>query len=168
MSVFLHTLECYQGILIFTTNRATSIDKAFQSRVHFFISYRELDIAGRRQVWRNFLSIASKNEKLEVSVGDQDLGALADMELNGRQIKNAVSVSQAVSLRRNEPFTLGTIKTAIRLSRHSWDEAVYQLPHCMTIRRSIMTSFMAMCHTVTCMISVTQPHCKQKIAKPSM
>jgi SpoVK/Ycf46/Vps4 family AAA+-type ATPase len=117
VSVFLRELEYFQGIIILTTNRATSIDSAFQSRIHFTMQYPDLDEEGRRAIWRNFLNIASRNEKLEVSVGDDGTKVLATLNLNGRQIKNTMSVAQAVALKRGEPLTVEKIQLALKLSQ---------------------------------------------------
>lgn len=40
--VFLRTLEYYQGIMFFTTNRVKEIDAAIASRIHFKIQYANL------------------------------------------------------------------------------------------------------------------------------
>ncbi|KAJ9143519.1 AAA family ATPase [Pleurostoma richardsiae] len=119
VSIFLRELEYYQGIIILTTNRATSIDAAFQSRVHFTIQYPELDEEGRNTIWKNFMSIASKNKKLRMDIDEAGIQSLSRMALNGRQIKNAMSVAQAVALKRDEPLTVNKVCTAIKLSQQS-------------------------------------------------
>ncbi|PVH96483.1 P-loop containing nucleoside triphosphate hydrolase protein [Periconia macrospinosa] len=120
VSVFLRELEYYQGILILTTNRVTAIDTAFQSRIHFSLQYPDLERDGRRAIWQNFISLAEKREKLKMEISDEDLEVLAGIQLNGRQIKNAMSVSQTVAIKRGKPLTLDTIQTAMRLSQHAW------------------------------------------------
>ncbi|KAI5361160.1 Putative AAA+ ATPase domain, ATPase, AAA-type, core [Septoria linicola] len=94
VSVFLRELEYYPGIMILTTNQPEIIDPAFQSRIHFCYRYPSLDWRARRQVWLQFI------EKAEASLGaarvDVDgagLSELTDLEYNGRQIKNAVSIA---------------------------------------------------------------------------
>ncbi|KAF6810078.1 AAA family [Colletotrichum musicola] len=119
VSVFLRELEYYQGILILTTNRATTIDTAFQSRIHFSLQYPELDLAGRRTIWENFIKMAKRNTKLKLDIDEESLETLAELQLNGRQIKNSMSVAQAVALKRGKPLTLETIQTAIKLSQHA-------------------------------------------------
>ncbi|KAL7792063.1 P-loop containing nucleoside triphosphate hydrolase protein [Trichoderma ceciliae] len=48
VSIFLTKLEYYQGILFLTTNRASSLDHAFQSRVDLFLPYSDLTTDARR------------------------------------------------------------------------------------------------------------------------
>ncbi|TFB00251.1 hypothetical protein CCMA1212_007748 [Trichoderma ghanense] len=51
VSIFLTKLEYHQGILFLTTNRAASLDHAFQSRVDLFLPYNDLTTGARRKVW---------------------------------------------------------------------------------------------------------------------
>ncbi|KAL8709241.1 MAG: hypothetical protein Q9220_005984 [cf. Caloplaca sp. 1 TL-2023] len=93
VSIFLRRLEYYQGILILTTNRIKSIDPAFQSRIHFSIQYPDLDTASRRIIWHNFI-----NSRAEPSTFTEDeIDKLADWDLNGRQIKNAVACASSLA-----------------------------------------------------------------------
>ncbi|KAF2208448.1 hypothetical protein CERZMDRAFT_107513 [Cercospora zeae-maydis SCOH1-5] len=98
VSVFLRELEYYSGIMILTTNQPEIMDEAFQSRIHFCYRYPALDWRSRRQVWLQFI------EKAEVSLGAErvhvdgpGLSELADLEYNGRQIKNAVSIAMTLA-----------------------------------------------------------------------
>ncbi|TKX26819.1 ATPase-like protein 3 [Elsinoe australis] len=95
VSVFLHELEYYQGILILTTNRAETIDPAFKSRIHFGYQYPELDHKARKQIWNNFLTTAtgSGEQKVVVKVDEAGLDRLAELDYNGRQIKNVHSIA---------------------------------------------------------------------------
>lgn len=54
VSLFLTKLEYYPGILFMTTNRASDIDFAFQSRVDLFLPYYELTEEARLKIWNNF------------------------------------------------------------------------------------------------------------------
>ena len=94
--VFLTKLEYYQGILFLTTNRFSRIDHAFQSRVDLFLPYRDLGVAARRQVWHNFLEHFGR-DKFELAASDLD--RLADLPLNGREIKNLLKTAQLLSVR---------------------------------------------------------------------
>lgn len=96
VSIFLTKLEYYQGILFLTTNRISSIDHAFQSRVDLFLPYHDLTSAARRQVWENFIERAGRH-KFDVS--DASLEKLADLRLNGREIKNLIKSAQLLSLK---------------------------------------------------------------------
>lgn len=100
VSIFLRTLEYYEGILFLTTNRVANMDAAFQSRIHVSMEYPNLTKDSRRQIWRNFL-VMSK-QKSEVS--EEDLDHLAGVNLNGRQIKNVLKTSFLLSIRKKAPL----------------------------------------------------------------
>lgn len=89
-------LEYYQGILFLTTNRISTIDHAFQSRVDLFLPYRDLTCDARRQVWENFIDRAGR-DKFEIN--DAALDKLAQLNLNGREIKNLIKSAQLLSLK---------------------------------------------------------------------
>ena len=55
VSIFLRVLEYYEGIMFLTTNRVSTLDQAFQSRIHISLDYPELSMESRRQIWINFL-----------------------------------------------------------------------------------------------------------------
>ncbi|KFA80831.1 hypothetical protein S40288_08521 [Stachybotrys chartarum IBT 40288] len=96
VSIFLTKLEYYQGILFLTTNRISSIDHAFQSRVDLFLPYRDLLPDARRQVWENFINRAGR-DKFEIT--DDSLDKLSQLKLNGREIKNLIKSAQLLSLK---------------------------------------------------------------------
>ncbi|KAG9524365.1 P-loop containing nucleoside triphosphate hydrolase protein, partial [Aureobasidium melanogenum] len=55
VSIFLRVLEYHEGIMFLTTNRVSTFDPAFQSRIHISIDYPELSPDSRRKIWENFL-----------------------------------------------------------------------------------------------------------------
>ncbi|KAK3311084.1 P-loop containing nucleoside triphosphate hydrolase protein [Chaetomium strumarium] len=96
VSIFLRTLEYYEGIMFMTTNRVEDIDAAFQSRIHVSIEYPDLTAASRRTIWANFL----KGSTIKSSLTDKDIAELAELKLNGRQIKNVLKTAQLLASRR--------------------------------------------------------------------
>ncbi|KAI9172657.1 ATPase family AAA domain-containing protein [Paramyrothecium foliicola] len=96
VSIFLTKLEYYQGILFLTTNRISSIDHAFQSRVDLFLPYHDLTSEARRQVWENFINRAGR-DKFELT--DSSLDELSQLKLNGREIKNLIKSAQLLSMK---------------------------------------------------------------------
>jgi hypothetical protein len=78
-----------------TTNRIASIDYAFQSRIDLFLPYRDLDAAARRQVWANFVKHLGES-KFDISEADMD--RLAEIRVNGREIKNLIKSAQLLSV----------------------------------------------------------------------
>ncbi|KFY16465.1 hypothetical protein V492_01308 [Pseudogymnoascus sp. VKM F-4246] len=103
VSLFLRTLEYYEGILFLTTNRLTSFDLAFKSRIHLALKYTALDEGRRRELWKMFISRTSKQTLAawDASVLDD----LAKVDINGRQIKNTVRT--ASTLARSMDMSLG-------------------------------------------------------------
>lgn len=101
---------------------APNMDLAFQSRIHFSLQYPDLDTEGRRRIWQNFMDMAvARNERLKIDIDEGGMKALGGLQLNGRQIKNTMSVAQKVAQRRDQPLTVEMIQTAMSLSQHGFD-----------------------------------------------
>ena len=58
---------------------------------------------------------------MEVAVGEEDIDELSKIVLNGRQIKNIMSISQAVAVEKKVPVDLRGIKLAHGFSQMSMD-----------------------------------------------
>ena len=80
-----------------------SLDRAFQSRVDLFLPYRNLTVSARREVWANFINRAGAS-KFDVS--DADLDKLAEVKLNGREIKNLIKSAHLLSLKGAEKINM--------------------------------------------------------------
>lgn len=93
VSVFLRVLEYYPGILFLTTNRVTTFDEAFKSRIHMPIRYTDLSVESRAQIWRNFC----KRVPGGVDIDDKGIAKLAQHDLNGRQIKNVLKAAESLA-----------------------------------------------------------------------
>lgn len=109
VSIFLRLLERHQGVMFLTTNRLNSIDDAFRSRTSVVIEYKPLDKTTRIQIWVNLLRAA------DVTVSDEVLDKLADNEINGRQIKNAIRMAQCLAHSRKQQIGLEHFETVIAL-----------------------------------------------------
>ncbi|KAK3693304.1 hypothetical protein B0T22DRAFT_496150 [Podospora appendiculata] len=93
VSVFLRVLEYYSGILFLTTNRVNTFDDAFKSRIHIPIRYTDLSFESRKTIWRNFCALVPGG----VDVDDKGFEILAEHDLNGRQIKNAIKAAESLA-----------------------------------------------------------------------
>ncbi|KUI72778.1 putative AAA domain-containing protein C24B10.10c [Cytospora mali] len=93
VSVFLRVLEYYAGILFLTTNRVATFDDAFKSRIHIPIRYTDLDVKSRLQIWRSFC----KRVPGGVDISDDEYNLLAEIDLNGRQIKNVIKAAESLA-----------------------------------------------------------------------
>jgi len=91
VSVMLRLVEYHQGILFLTSNRIDSLDPAFQTRITLALRYEPLGLDGRAKVWENLL--LRSNQGLD----SLDVKVLAETELNGREIKNALRLAMALA-----------------------------------------------------------------------
>ena len=112
VSIFLRMLEYYEGILFLTTNRVSNIDDAFHSRIHISMEYPSLNSSSRRHIWANFLRTSSAND-----ITDQDLDQLAEISLNGRQIKNVLKTAGLLAARKDVPLRLEHINTVLAIEQ---------------------------------------------------
>ena len=111
VSVFLRTLEYYNGILFLTTNRVGTLDPAFKSRIHLSLYYPNLTKKASSEIWRNHIQKAKdyfekkgtkyslrKREIIEFSKRHfKDLSGQGSGPWNGRQIRNAFQTAIALS-----------------------------------------------------------------------
>ena len=98
----------FRGILFLTTNRVRTIDPAFQSRIHVSLRYSDLTFDARRAIWVAFLTkahaashLTSESDSSLANVGhgftEDEVKALSERVVNGRQIKNAVRTASAIA-----------------------------------------------------------------------
>lgn len=106
-AIFLRLLEYYQGVLFLTTNRVTSFDDAFCSRISMFLRYRSLSGPQREKVWDNFLARAG--------VKDVDLSLFAGNVLNGREIRNIVRIAQTWATSSGEELTTSHVLRVVEM-----------------------------------------------------
>ncbi|KAG3196560.1 hypothetical protein PC129_g24670, partial [Phytophthora cactorum] len=138
VSVFLRILEYYEGILILTSNRVGTFDEAFKSRSQLSLHYENLTEGQRRKVWKNFLnhlksleegtggkSIKGGNdtstaepESLGIDFEDIDcyIPELARIEMNGREIRNAITTARQLAAFKKEMMTNTHLRHVINVS----------------------------------------------------
>lgn len=91
VSIFLRTIEYFNGVLVLTSNLADKIDEAFLSRISASLRYNELGAIECSKVWHNFLGSGLESKYFDfVELGEKH-------KLNGRQIRSAVRVAQALA-----------------------------------------------------------------------
>ncbi|KAK4207537.1 P-loop containing nucleoside triphosphate hydrolase protein [Rhypophila decipiens] len=132
VSVFLRVLEYYEGILILTSNRVGIFDEAFKSRVQLALHYPPLEEDGRWHIWDNFFKILQKqqdaqaqssislahsglaeDEKINVDELLDKTDALAKENLNGRQIRNAITSARQLARFRKKPLGYAHLQQTI-------------------------------------------------------
>ncbi|ETW80179.1 AAA+-type ATPase [Heterobasidion irregulare TC 32-1] len=112
VSIFLRQLEYYQGILILTTNLLDQCDAAFESRIHFSIPYPDLDFEARKRIWKMFFGKATSGAE---KFNEEDIDRLAVHEMNGRQIKNAISSAQCIALESDSPLSIEHVNAVLEV-----------------------------------------------------
>ncbi|KAJ7787163.1 P-loop containing nucleoside triphosphate hydrolase protein [Mycena olivaceomarginata] len=112
VSVFLRLSEYYEGILFPTTNRVSTFDPAFRSRIHMALKYENLQVEARRRLWKDFLSKLNGGAGADVS--EEGYDALAQHDINGREIKNAVKTAESLATFTEEPLNLEHLETVLK------------------------------------------------------
>ncbi|KAJ7269327.1 P-loop containing nucleoside triphosphate hydrolase protein [Mycena haematopus] len=110
VSVFLRLLEYYEGILFLTTNRINTFDPAFQSRIHQALKYENLAPPARKRLWKDFLG----KLKGGADVSEEGYDALAQYNINGREIKNAVKTAESLASFMKQPLNLEYLKIVLK------------------------------------------------------
>ncbi|PMD19490.1 P-loop containing nucleoside triphosphate hydrolase protein [Hyaloscypha hepaticicola] len=101
VSIFLRTLEYFTGILLITTNRQSSIDKAFKSRIDLSLHYPPLSHNTQKEIWIDFISRSSSKAS---DFTDDDWAVFTKRSMNGREIKNAVKLAHLLANRQGVPL----------------------------------------------------------------
>lgn len=119
VSVFLRTLEYYEGILILTTNRVGTFDEAFKSRIQLALQYDNLNEQQRKQIWRNFLARLKdlgEEENIDFDEISIHLDDLVKYPMNGRQIRNSITTARQLAKFQKKKMTHITLKRAIMMA----------------------------------------------------
>lgn len=93
INFFLSALEKFEGICILTTNRAPTLDEALERRLALKMEIAKPTREARAKIWRSL--IPSKCPLIQVS-----LETLAEYELTGGQIKNAILTGARIAAAR--------------------------------------------------------------------
>jgi SpoVK/Ycf46/Vps4 family AAA+-type ATPase len=111
VSIFLRVLEYFEDFLFLTSNRVDNIDAAFESRIHLSLRYDGLNFEARKQVWVAFLG---QSIEAEWFTGEQ-IDTLAEMDLNGRQIKNILKTAQLLATSKGTPLSFEHVQVITNL-----------------------------------------------------
>jgi hypothetical protein len=128
------------GILILTSNRVGLFDEAFKSRIQLTLRYKNLEEPQRLQIWDNFITRLesfqqqkttqtgqlklTRKPTIPTANGGVDLGIdakeirdnlqhLAAAELNGREIRNAVSTARQLAMFQKKQMGYAHLCTVI-------------------------------------------------------
>jgi len=100
--------------MLLTTNRSTTIDAAFESRIDLILMYEDLTTSARMQVWKNFLV---ELKELGVELSDAEVEELAMHDLNGRQIKSAVKTAAMLAASEGKSLGMGHLDLVIDIRK---------------------------------------------------
>lgn len=119
VSVFLRVIEYHEGILILTSNRVGTFDEAFRSRIQIAVHYPPLRAYQRLQIWKNFIDrLESFNDGAVDVDGLRDhLEELQDIEINGRQIRNAITTARQYAEWKDQVMNYEHLMTALEVAR---------------------------------------------------
>ncbi|KAI1742631.1 hypothetical protein F4680DRAFT_411273 [Xylaria scruposa] len=121
VSVFLRTLEYYDGILILTSNRVGTFDEGFRSRIQLAIHYPKLEQANRRRVWENFVNRLGSDPIASAEIDIRNLRSnlteLSKFDLNGREIRNAITVARPLAKSEERKVDFESLKKVIKVQQ---------------------------------------------------
>ncbi|EDN06485.1 predicted protein [Histoplasma mississippiense (nom. inval.)] len=115
VATFLHKLEYFEGILFLTTNQPGGLDAAILNRIHLSLQYSDLGYEARKKIFEQFLR---KDCGLKVSLDDRQLAALAQVTINGRQIKNTMSIACTIAAKVGE-LRFDHVRSALTVNGYS-------------------------------------------------
>ena len=120
VGVFLRLLEYHQRVMFLTTNRVTTLDEAFKSRISLAIRYHDLDESVRKKVWERFLAAAgvsimhdAVDDGASSFVTETEPTRLAELRLNRREIKNATRTAQSLALTTQQALCYESIRQVL-------------------------------------------------------
>lgn len=101
--------------MFLTTNRAENIDPAFESRIHVALAYQDLDTTSRRLIWAQFIE---RTDNTEEFTGAQ-LDKLAQVDLNGRQIKNMLKTAGLLAWSQQSKLGFQHVQVVLNLRKNN-------------------------------------------------
>lgn len=104
----LQRLECFEGIIVVTTNAGDRIDSAFQRRMDVSINFTPPESGERWTIWQLHLPAT---HRIEQRLLDE---AARRCELTGGQIRNAVLHASSLALESGDTVTSEHFETAVR------------------------------------------------------
>jgi hypothetical protein len=104
-----------QGILVLTSNRVGTFDEGFRSRIQLAIHYEQLSTSSRERVWESFITRLEDFRTEEIDTRDlrRHVKELAGYEMNGRQIRNAVTTGRQLAMYKKKPLDFDGMKHVI-------------------------------------------------------
>jgi len=108
VSYLLQRMEAYQGLAILTTNLKSSMDRAFQRRLRFAVSFPFPDAAQREAIWRRVFPPETPTRGL-------DPAKLAQLNITGGNIRNIALNAAFLAAESGKPVGMGHLLQAAKL-----------------------------------------------------
>lgn len=123
VAVLLRVLEYYEGIIIMTTNRITSLDVAVESRIHLAIRYRDLGLEDKVYLFQNFLDDVVREENVECreEMDDKIKKMVRRSRINGRQIRNIVTSANLLAKSKDKKLKFAHIEEVHEITEQFLD-----------------------------------------------
>jgi hypothetical protein len=85
------------------------------SRIQLALHYKKLSHEQRKQVWRNFFRRLEDLEGAKVNTDNlmQHVEDLADHQMNGREIRNAITIARQLAIYRNQKLDYETLQYVV-------------------------------------------------------
>jgi hypothetical protein len=107
-----------------------TFDEAFKSRIQLALHYENLTRNQRRTIWENFIKRLEHIEKDNVNARNlrEYLDELAAHDMNGRQIRNALTTARQLALYKGKQMDYSLLKHAITVSS-KFDQYLRNVKH---------------------------------------
>jgi hypothetical protein len=107
-----------------------TFDEAFKSRIQLALHYENLTRNQRRTIWENFIKRLEHIEKDNVNTRNlrEYLDELAGHDMNGRQIRNALTTARQLALYKGKQMDYSLLKHAITVSS-KFDQYLKNVKH---------------------------------------
>ena len=116
INTLLTCLEKFEGVVIFATNRADTLDPAMARRVSLMVEFKEPTATERKDIWNVLLP-----KKMPLAK-DVSLAKLAKFELTGGYIKNAVlNAARTAAAEEADAVSMKHFASAIKRIKASKD-----------------------------------------------
>ena len=100
-----------------TSNRVGTFDEAFKSRIQVALYYEALTRSSRRKIWQNFFDMLREDEENVIYDEMRDyMDELADLDMNGRQIRNSLTTARQLAIYKKEPLAWDHLKQSIKIA----------------------------------------------------
>ena len=107
VSYLLQRMEAYRGLAILTTNVKTALDRAFQRRIRFMVSFPFPDAALRERIWRGVFPPGAP-------LGRLDWSRLASLDLAGGSIRSIAVNAAFLAAEAGGPVRMQHLRAATR------------------------------------------------------